>query len=89
MDKEAASCPAMADEQRPGDNMADGRTHEEVREKRKDKIRKRTLLEKEEKEATAASKARSRRRCPRRNYQGHGASRHRGSQVIVLRDHRC
>jgi hypothetical protein len=32
----------MADEQRPGDNMADGRTNEEVGEQRKAKIRKRT-----------------------------------------------
>jgi hypothetical protein len=60
MDKEAASCPTMADEQRPDDNMADGRTNEEVGEQRKAKIRKRTLLEKEEQEAKMAMRKKER-----------------------------
>ena len=30
LDKEAASCPTMAAEQSPDDNMADGRTNEEA-----------------------------------------------------------
>ena len=41
----------MAAEQSPDDNMADRRTNEEVGEQRKAKIRKRTALEKEEREA--------------------------------------
>ena len=40
----------MADEQRPDNNMADGRTNEEIGEQRKAKIRKRKSLEKEEEE---------------------------------------
>jgi len=42
MDKEAASSPTMADEQRPEDNMADRRTNEEAGEQRRANIRKRT-----------------------------------------------
>ena len=41
----------MAAEQSPDDNMADGRTNEEVGEQRKANIRKRIALQKEEQEA--------------------------------------
>ena len=51
MDKEAASCPTIAAEQSPDDNMADGRTNEEVGERRKVNFRKRMALAKEEQEA--------------------------------------
>jgi hypothetical protein len=51
MDKEAASCPAMAAEQSLDDNMADGSTNEDAGEQRKANIRKRMALEKEEQEA--------------------------------------
>jgi hypothetical protein len=44
IDKEAASCPAIAAEQSPDGNMADGRTNEEVGEQRKANIRKRMAL---------------------------------------------
>ena len=44
-------CPTMEAKRSPNDNMADGRTNEEVGEQRKANIRKRMALEKEEKEA--------------------------------------